>query len=549
VLDFQQSTKLERTTIMTTNNNDCIKINHYESFPITPETPPRLPFNLYYELKELFNIAIPTVAVQFCTFIIFPITASYVGRNLNDNDMAAFSLASLSGNLTCISIIIGTLSATETLQPRAFSLGEYEKVGTLAIQGLIMCIISLLLPILILMTCMKMIFSLLGQDPIVTNLCVQWIHVFIWSVPFILLFRVMQRFLACQNIVLPCLVGSSISSLLIHPLLLHWLITYFGFRGSAFSIVITQCIQLILTFLYLSQTKSYVKDTWQGINLELMKKVFEKRDLIKISKLSLGGIFALSEWWYWESICFVAGRLGVLSLCVHSVTYQLIPLIYMIPLGFSIGLSVRMGQLLPVDVNKAKLLAIYTMGLVSILALAVTSILYYNQLWIVSLFTTDQDVINGCSEIWPHVCTYILGLYIFCLNSGILRALGLQIRMGITIILVLWCFSLPCILYVCVFGEFIDADASNETGVGGLVNMWRIILWSYNLLNVGLIICYATVDWHEIGRNAAYSTKELTVHIQDNFVSYDKEGNIPTDKSPLLSGDSKSVVGVDYRKK
>lgn len=525
-------------------NNNCRTIHQYESFPITSNKSPRLSFNLYYELKELFNIAIPTVAVQFCTFIIFPITASFVGRNLSDDDMAAFSLASLSGNLTCISIIIGTLSAAETLQPRAFSLGEYEKVGTLAIQGLIMCIISLSLPIIVLMKCIKMIFSLLGQDPIVTNLCVQWIHVFIWSVPFILLFRVTQRFLACQNIVLPCLVGSSISSLLIHPLLLHWCITYFGFRGSAFSIVMTQFLQLILTFLYLSRTKSYVKDTWHGINLEVMKKVFDRRDLAKFAKLSLGGIFALSEWWYWESICFVAGRLGVLSLCVHSVTYQLIPLIYMIPLGFSIGLSVRMGQLLPVNVDKAKLLAVYTMALVSILALAVTCILYFNQLWIVSLFTTDQDVMKGCSAIWPHVCTYILGLYIFCLNSGILRALGLQFRMGITIILVLWCFSLPCILYVCIFGEFSDADESNDddVGVGGLVIMWRIILWSYNLLNIGLIICYATADWHEIGRNAAYSTKELIVQVEDDL-SYDQEVKIPTDTSSLLSFESTSVVG------
>jgi Na+-driven multidrug efflux pump len=67
--------------------------------------------------------------------------------------------------MTCISIIIGTLTACETLQPRAFGLGQYREVGLLAIRGLFMCILSLLVPITVLLTRAESIFDNLGQDP------------------------------------------------------------------------------------------------------------------------------------------------------------------------------------------------------------------------------------------------------------------------------------------------------------------------------------------------------------------------------------------------
>jgi len=80
-------------------------------------TKPKL-FHMYHEMMSLVNIALPTVHVQFSTFFLYPQCASAVGRNLDTESLAAFSLGSLSGNLTCISIIIGRLTASETLQPR-----------------------------------------------------------------------------------------------------------------------------------------------------------------------------------------------------------------------------------------------------------------------------------------------------------------------------------------------------------------------------------------------------------------------------------------------
>merc|ERR1711920_729280 len=106
---------------------------------------------------------------------------------------------------------------------------------------------------------------------------------------------------------------------------------------------------------------AYHKETWPGFDFKFLKESLDWKECKTYVKLGIGGVLSLSEWWCWEILCFIAGKLGVIPLCVHSIAYQLIPLAFMLPLGISIGLSVRLGSMLTQDVNKAKSLAIYTM--------------------------------------------------------------------------------------------------------------------------------------------------------------------------------------------
>ena len=87
-------------------------------------------------------------------------------------------------------------------------------------------------------------------------------------------------------------------------------------------------------------------------------KALDVRGLVKYSKFSIAGILlSLSEWWFWEFICFMAEKNDLVELCVHTVSYQLIPIAFVIPLVISIGLNVRLGVLLPVNMNGVKRLA------------------------------------------------------------------------------------------------------------------------------------------------------------------------------------------------
>mmetsp|Transcript_5325 Transcript_5325/g.10148 ORF Transcript_5325/g.10148 Transcript_5325/m.10148 type:complete len:500 (-) Transcript_5325:2299-3798(-) len=440
-------------------------------------------FSLAREGKELITIAMPSIVVQLGAFLLYPQCASSIGRHLNSDALGAFSLGSLSGNMTCVSIIIGTLTASDTLQPRAFGLRQFNEVGLLAIRGFFMCSISLLLPITVLLTGSESILTTLGQDEQSSALASQWIKVYILSVPALLSFRVTQRFLACQNIVMPCVFGSVISCFLLHPFILKWAIENFGFIGSSWAIVITQSIQFFLCISFTVLTGTYEKETWPGLTFPIIAEALRFDQLARYAKLSFGGILSLSEWWFWESICFIAGKFSLIDLCVHTISYQLIPVAFMIPSGISIGLIVRLGIILPVTVSGAKRLTAYTMIFTVILATAVSAIIYLNQKFIVSLFTTDEIVIEGCEKIWTKLCIYNILLWIFCINKAILNALGLQWRTAVTMCLVLWCATIPTIQYNCVNIK------------DGFYLMWSMLPWSYAALNVGLIFSYVTADW------------------------------------------------------
>jgi len=96
-------------------------------------------FNLWHEMQLLFQIAAPAMVVQVSVLFIFPQTASAVGLSLGTEALAGFSLGSLVGNLTVVSIMTGVLKAADVLMPRAWGAQKYEEMGILAVRGIIIC--------------------------------------------------------------------------------------------------------------------------------------------------------------------------------------------------------------------------------------------------------------------------------------------------------------------------------------------------------------------------------------------------------------------------
>ena len=208
-------------------------------------------FNLWHEMKLLLDIAAPAVVVQFSVLFIFPQTASTVGLMLGTEALAGFSLGSLVGNLTCVSVMAGALMAADILMPRAWGAKKYKEMGILAIRSIIICGFFLLIPVIPLLTCMEWIFDLLGQDRDASYLASRWIRVFLIGVPSVLLFRVAQSFLNSQNHVFPMVFASVIASYIVHPILLKILVPMVGENVSALAISLAQWAMIGLLLLYL----------------------------------------------------------------------------------------------------------------------------------------------------------------------------------------------------------------------------------------------------------------------------------------------------------
>ncbi|GKY95245.1 hypothetical protein MPSEU_000487100 [Mayamaea pseudoterrestris] len=476
-----------------------------ESNMATPTGGEKESFNLVIETVKLFHIGIPSVAVQFNLYVIFPITASAVGKTLGAQDLAAFSLGSLVGSLTCLSVIVGSLSAADTLMPRAYGSGHYDEIGQLAIRSFVVCG-AIMLPLLVALsqaTWIESLLSSLGQDATVSAKAATWIQIYLIGVPPNILLRIIQRFCVAQHRPWPPVAASIMPSVIMFQFLVQRCIHWFGFLGSAIAIVTCQWMMCFMLLLHMRifRGTAYVSASWPGMSLSYLRESLALEPMKHFLHLSLGGVAALSEWWFWECMCLVAGTFGVVELCAHSIAYNIIPLCFMLPLGMSIGLSVRMGAVLAYDPSVAKKMAAYTLLLAAIAGVLMSILLYMFRMHVIELFTSDPDVRQQCLTIWGRVCCYVVVLYVFGINGAILRALGLQWTMAAALGGTLWAAALPTILWISVHNE------------GGLVSQWTLLPIFYMLLQLLLASCYTSFDWE--ARRA--QIQPLTIHqLMDN---------------------------------
>jgi MATE family multidrug resistance protein len=250
------------------------------------------PFVLWDESKLLFNIALPAVAVQVSVLFIFPLTASVVGRNLGTNALAGFSLGSLVGNLTCTSVMVGCLTAADTLMPRAYGTGNYKELGRLAIRGFVICSLLLLVPIVPLFTIMEWVFVQLGQDEYASHLASQWIRYYLIGLPAILLFRVIQSFLNAQHQVWPLVYASVAACFVVHPFFLKIFIPAFGFVGSSLAIAMTQFVMAFFLLLSLKIKPVHKAETWPGLSKQYFMEAISPRPMARFFSLGMGGVLS-----------------------------------------------------------------------------------------------------------------------------------------------------------------------------------------------------------------------------------------------------------------
>jgi MATE family multidrug resistance protein len=273
-------------------------------------------------------------------------------------------------------------------------LGNYSEVGKIAIRATFVCTLLLLPFVLALALWTESILVYLGQDATASRLAKEWVRIYLCGLPATIIFRVTQRFMGAQHIVWPMVYSAMLSSFVVHPILLHFLVDAFGFSGSALAVAATQNIQSILVLIYLKIKNLHHPATWPGLTRSYISEAIQNKTMLQFIKLGLGGVFSWSEWWFWETMCFTAGKFGVIPLCVHTVAYQLIPICWMVPFGTSIALSIRIGCILPVNASSAQKLASWCMVCSILWASFVAILVYILQPFLVPLLTTDNAVIE-----------------------------------------------------------------------------------------------------------------------------------------------------------
>jgi len=229
---------------------------------------------LYTELVQLLQIAIPALLVEVSFTVPGFLVTSYVGRRFGHEYLSSVTLALLTANLSTWAFINGILNASDTLSPQAYAAGNYRQVGILAIRGFLISLIVFILPInTFFVYHLDTLFEgALGQDKVVAEHAASWYRVFVLSLPMGALFWTAWKFLAAQAVWKPLSVVVLVCTGIIFPLTLHLLANKLGYLGTAWSMVVFQALESIALIGYLWWAQPHEEKTWPGLTWSTLRE-------------------------------------------------------------------------------------------------------------------------------------------------------------------------------------------------------------------------------------------------------------------------------------
>ena len=352
------------------------------------------------ELLRFTKLSAPNTIVMFLMYLQWTATLSIAAKYLGTEEMSGVSLASLTANLSGLTVVYGLLTAVDTLAPQSFGAGNLAEVGILVQRGIITVFATFIITAIIWYNAEDILLAL-GQPKDESRLAAVFLRYHFLSVPALALWECSRRFMWSQDVTQWPFVIITVISLGVHLLALNVLLPVLAFIGTPISHVITNWAMVLGVALWIKIKRPHNPDTWH-VNKEV---VMNRQAMKAFLKLAVPGILSMSEWVFFEFFIFLSGTLGPKELAANSVAYTLIPMSFTIPSGLSIATTARVGALLAQGRVKAAKSLTRAVGVVTIcLATLIMAIVYFGQNGIISAFSTDPEVQDLAKDIWMYLC-------------------------------------------------------------------------------------------------------------------------------------------------
>ncbi|XP_060059163.1 multidrug and toxin extrusion protein 1-like isoform X3 [Erinaceus europaeus] len=352
--------------------------------PAPPRPAPRCPplAELREELRELLTLAVPAFLAQLMVFLISFISSVFCGH-LGKLELDAVTLAIAVINVTGVSVGFGLSSACDTLISQTYGSRNLKHVGVILQRGVLVLLLCCF-PCWALFLNTQHILLLFGQDPDVSRLTQTYVTIFIPALPATFLYTLQVKYLLNQGIILPQIVtgiAANFINALTNYLLLHQL--HLGVMGSALANTVSQFFLALLLFLYIIWRKLH-QATWGGI-------------------------------------------LGMVELGAQSAVYELAVIMYMIPTGFSVAASVRVGNALGAgNTEQARRSSTVALLVTEVFAVTLCVLMLSCKELVGYIFTTDREIIDLVAQVVPIYAVSHLFEGLACTSGGILRGSGNQ---------------------------------------------------------------------------------------------------------------------------
>ncbi|XP_078293787.1 multidrug and toxin extrusion protein 2-like [Panthera onca] len=487
-----------------------------------------VPVGFGAEAWTLFALSGPLFLFQVLTFMIHIVSSVFCGH-LGKVELASVTLSVAFVNVCGISIGIGLSSACDTLMSQSFGSPNKKHVGVI-LQRSTLVMLLCCLPCWALFLNTHNILLLFRQDPAVSRLTQEYVLIFSPALPAIFLYSLLAKYLQNQGIVWPQvlsgIVGNCINGLGNYILVS---VLSLGVRGSAYANTISHILQTIFLFLYIVLKKLHL-ETWAGWSGQCLQ------DWGPFFSLAIPSMLMVCmEWWAYEIGSFLMGLLSVLDLSGQAVMYELATTVYMIPLGLSNAVCVRVGMALgAADTVQAKRWAKSGMLCTGGTSLVVGIVLSTLKNKLGRIFTNDEQVIALVNKVLPIYTVFQLFEAICCVYSGVLRGSGKQAFGAVVNTVMYYVIGLPLGIVLTFVVRM------------GIMGLWLGML-ACGLLGAAAFAVYtARMDWKLAAEEAQKHAGLLPQSTDSTVATVPRPGPAEAVTSSVATGASPGVTLTTY---
>ena len=422
----------------------------------------------------MLRIAVPLALAELGWMSMGVVDTIMVGR-LPDS---AVSIGAASiGNALFYSFAIfgiGLLSGLDTLVSHAFGANDWPAARRALASGLGLGLCAT--PILAV--------CILGGAPILTIIgvtapvrvqAVAFVHILVWSLPLLLLYTVLRRYIQALHHVRPitfALITANLVNVLGNWLLIfgHWGLPALGVRGSALSTVFARIYLAGVLFIAVKRRDpeafGQVRALFAGMR--------------KLLNLGLPAAMTVGfEVWVFNSATALVGTLDPVSLAAHTIALNAASVTYMVPLGISSAAAVSVGRAVGSgrrgEAARAGWSAI-GLGVVFEIFSALTFLVFPRP--IARLYTDQEAVVSLAVTLLSIAAVFQLFDGLQAVATGALRGLGNTRTPMVWNLLGYWVVGLPLGCWLCFRLHW------------GAVGLWDGLCLALILIGFGLAVVW-----------------------------------------------------------
>ncbi|KAF8315345.1 multidrug Oligosaccharidyl-lipid polysaccharide flippase [Clavulina sp. PMI_390] len=373
------------------------------------------------ELKIIAKYTAPVFGTHVLEYSLSMASVISIGH-LSTNHLAAVTLGTMTSSVTGLSVILGFVSALDSLLPQAWTSSNPSLVGLWS-QRMMLLVTMLLVPIFMIWFNAEPILIALQQEPEIAHLAGVYLKWLSLGLPAYAFNSVARRYLQSIGLMhVPTYIVIFVAPI---NILLNWLLVWgppsirLGYIGAPIS---TACSFNLISLLTLTYALVYSpREAWQAPSSKVWKSL---GSLMQLGSAGVGQIAA--EWWSWELV----GResqLGPVALASQSVLLVSASTSYQAPFALSVASSVRIGNNLgaghAIRAEVATKISIYMALVISLFFSTIFMVFRHDWAYI---FNDDNDVVVLVAKIMPIVAVFQIFDGLCAVTAGILRSRGRQ---------------------------------------------------------------------------------------------------------------------------